>query len=232
MNKKLNTFIAFCLGLLIPGWGQILLQQYRLGFIFIGIWYAVVLVICWSRWVTLASGFFSLLLTLGLIPIAACICIWVTNLNQSSRISTNLPSLVLFPALFLSITSTLYYYRETVLGFGIYHIPTPSMQPALHQGDFIIVDTWAYHETEADKNDIVLFHKTPQDLNALIKRVQEKSINPINQQTRYFLIGDNTQASSDSRHFGWIDHSLLKGKARFTFLNRSQDGIALNHNAL
>lgn len=55
------------------------------------------------------------------------------------------------------------------------------------------------------KNDVVILTH-PQTKRLLIKRIQEKRGNT------YFVIGDNENHSTDSRHFGWVARRHIIGK--------------------
>lgn len=72
-----------------------------------------------------------------------------------------------------------------------------SMRPALIDGDIVIV----FPRTPR-KNDLVLVRHNGSEIIKRVSRIQEKS---------YYIIGDNSQESTDSRHFGFVDKSDILG---------------------
>ena len=78
------------------------------------------------------------------------------------------------------------------------------MYPTLTNGEKILVKRLGTPK----KNDIIVFINPVSNKKEgyLIKRIVE-----INNNT-YFVMGDNTKDSVDSRTFGWIDKKLLIGK--------------------
>lgn len=80
------------------------------------------------------------------------------------------------------------------------------MEPTLKSGDYIIVNKLAYIFKKPSKGDIVVL-KHPKDKNKfLIKRISDTGY------SKYFVVGDNKNYSTDSRHFGAINKNLIVGK--------------------
>ena len=75
------------------------------------------------------------------------------------------------------------------------------MLPTLKEGDYILV----FRTSKIKQNDIILL-RDPRNGHAVVKRVL--SIRP----HAYFVIGDNPEHSTDSRHFGWVEKHLVVGK--------------------
>ena len=99
------------------------------------------------------------------------------------------------------------------------------MTPTLIPGDIIIVDTWAYQDTTAAIGDIVIFTKPYMPRTFLIKRIKQVSTDKMAIQPSYFIVGDNKKYSSDSRHFGWVVHTSIRGKAVNILLSRHKQGF-------
>ena len=76
------------------------------------------------------------------------------------------------------------------------------MEPALKPGDYIIVNRW-YRSLRP--GDMIVF--TPYEK----KLVFVKRINSI-KDGRYFVVGDNSANSLDSRRFGGVESSAVIGK--------------------
>lgn len=174
-----------------------------------------VLIACWSRIILNPFIFFLVFI------FVACIHLVAFFFSFKIQVPTSTDSFLIkgvkavgFPTSFISIAAALYFFRATTLGFGIFHIPSSSMEPTLQPGDIILVDTWAYKYQQASIGDIVLFTKSSLDERTLIKRVTELKLAPAKNKALYFVEGDHKSASNDSRHFGWIDQDLLKGQAK------------------
>lgn len=220
-------YIAAVLNLLVPGWGYLVLNRAKLAFLIQFILIGAVLATCWSRVILNPFVFFLLFISI--------ICIHLSTFVFSLKIQTiksiNMPLIRLintigFPAVFLTIAAAIYFFRATVLGFGLYHIPTRSMAPALLPGDIILVDTWAYQDQQAHIGDIVLFFRSTLDQRTLIKRITRLKHDSVKHTTRYFVEGDNRDFSNDSRHFGWIDQNQLKGQAKEILLTYTNGQIS------
>lgn len=77
------------------------------------------------------------------------------------------------------------------------------MNPTLKDGEVVLVDK----EAKIEVGDIVVAkHPFEQD-SEIVKRVER-----INERGHYFLVGDNVEESSDSRHFGAVTREYIKGK--------------------
>lgn len=74
-----------------------------------------------------------------------------------------------------------------------------SMVPALRPGTIVV----GLRVHKVSVGDIVIVHHDGLDK---IKRVQQVRPGAV------FLAGDNISQSTDSRHFGWLDHSLVIAK--------------------
>lgn len=99
--------------------------------------------------------------------------------------------------------------RVSVLG--------PSMLPTLHPGERILFDRLAYLRSRPQVHDIVLVaHPLRPDLR-MIKRLAGVPGDTIDNQTlakgQYWVLGDNSTESSDSREFGPIHRQHLLARA-------------------
>ena len=82
-----------------------------------------------------------------------------------------------------------------------------SMLPWLRAGEEILIDPKAYTKSKPEINDIVaIAHPLKPNL-TIVKRVKA-----IADDGKYFLIGDNPAASTDSRHWGNVTHQQIIGK--------------------
>lgn len=87
-----------------------------------------------------------------------------------------------------------------------------SMVPLLYPGHEVLVDPVAYVRALPVPGDIVVAHHPLQPDLRIIKRVD--CVAP---DGRCYLRGDNPEASSDSRQFGWIATPHLQGKVLCLF---------------
>ena len=73
-----------------------------------------------------------------------------------------------------------------------------SMEPTIHDGQTVLLNRCAYILFSPEIHDVVAL-KDPRDKKIIIKRVTKI------QDDRYFVMGDNTTFSTDSRKFGMIE---------------------------
>ena len=99
------------------------------------------------------------------------------------------------PQKFLTVIIPLYKFK----------ISGSSMMPTFKDGDTVLVNRLAYLFGFPKIRDIVAL-KDPRDGKVLIKRVT-KIVD-----SRYFVLGDNLEHSTDSRKFGMIGKSEIVGK--------------------
>lgn len=95
-----------------------------------------------------------------------------------------------------------------------------SMEPTLENGDYLIIDEISYRFREPEKGDIIVFHYPLDPSKYFIKRIigipgetltiGDQTINL--SQDEYFVMGDNREASSDSRIWGPVPENLVVGR--------------------
>ena len=99
-------------------------------------------------------------------------------------------------------------------GYQLFHVPTPSMTPALVPGDYVLADTWT---RETKKSDVVVFNKVAGGYSLLnVKRIAYVSGEVFHgkslSDSQIAVMGDNLDNSEDSRIFGPINKSDIVGK--------------------
>lgn len=135
----------------------------------------------------------------------------------------------------------LYFLIDTVV--GRVRVENISMQPTLHEGEFILVNKLAYRLGDFHRGDIVVFHYPRDPAEDYIKRVIglpgdtvviENGQVMVNGQIldepyikappqyantwqipegQVFVLGDNRNQSSDSHSWGFVPRDLFVGKA-------------------
>jgi len=110
-------------------------------------------------------------------------------------------------------------YSDNLLGYRLYHVPTPSMMPALLPGDYVLVEKFSGKEGGLKKGDIVVFQHPYKPGTAFIKRMTfvpgEVFLGKLLDDNQFAVIGDNVEFSEDSRHFGVITRDSIVGKAHW-----------------
>lgn len=143
----------------------------------------------------------------------------------------------------LIMAIVLYFLIDTVV--GRVRVENISMQPTLHEGQFILVNKLAYRLGDFHRGDIVVFHHTqaedyikrviglPGDL-VLVQngdvyingeRLEEEYIAASPQYSNewkvpddsLFVLGDNRNQSSDSHSWGYVPTSSVVGRAMIVY---------------
>jgi nickel-type superoxide dismutase maturation protease len=114
-------------------------------------------------------------------------------------------SLALAASLVLAVAAALAYLR-----FSRYTVRGPSMEPALYDGDRLLVLRSAYWFCAPRPGEIVLARPHALAGREVVKRVAavEGSAGGL----RVILLGDNPAASTDSRRFGPVSRAEISGR--------------------
>ncbi len=83
------------------------------------------------------------------------------------------------------------------------------MEPALHAGDYVLVNRWAYRRRTPVAGDLVVLRNPEATGQFLVKRIMSGDTT-----SGFFVLGDNATRSRDSRHFGMVPVHLIVGKVR------------------
>ncbi len=91
-----------------------------------------------------------------------------------------------------------------------------SMVPNFQNGDYLIVDELSYRFKEPEKGDVIIF-KYPKDTSKyFIKRIEGMPGETVGDLTlssdQYYVLGDNRDASSDSRIWGPVPRKNIVGR--------------------
>ena len=90
------------------------------------------------------------------------------------------------------------------------------MVPNFQNGDYLIVDELSYRFKEPEKGDVIIF-KYPKDTSKyFIKRIEGMPGETVGDLTlssdQYYVLGDNRDASSDSRIWGPVPRKNIVGR--------------------
>jgi nickel-type superoxide dismutase maturation protease len=99
-----------------------------------------------------------------------------------------------------------------------------SMEPALQAGDLVIVDIWSYRQRSPREGEIVLFYGPQPARRALVKRVVKPPASGDVGSSEIWLLGDNQVISADSRHFGPVPASAVRGRIVWRYWPVSRAG--------
>lgn len=87
-----------------------------------------------------------------------------------------------------------------------------SMEPALEDGDWVLVDPDAYRSRTPGAGELVLAPDPREPERLLIKRVGS-----VERDGRLMLVGDAPDASTDSREFGSVSRAEVRGRPWFRY---------------
>ncbi len=90
-----------------------------------------------------------------------------------------------------------------------FRVEDESMEPALRPGDYVIVNRRAYRKRDPQVGDIVVLRDPEAPGQFLVKRVMSGD-----RFAGFFVLGDNTAQSRDSRQFGLVPLHLVVGQVR------------------
>lgn len=95
--------------------------------------------------------------------------------------------------------------RFFIIGIGI--VDGESMDPTMKSGQLFLTNKLVYLLHQPRVNDIVQAYRPDAPNELIVKRVAG-----IPAPYSYFLVGDNADFSTDSRNFGPVPRTLIKGR--------------------
>ncbi|WP_028863805.1 S26 family signal peptidase [Psychromonas aquimarina] len=213
--KSLQVITAVSANLLFPGAGFVLVGYYQRAFQVQALLLLFTLLICWSRWVFTPAGsqtLFVILITIYIFNTLLLLIHISKNKKSAWRYKQSLYA-VLFIITGYSLLLGGFMTKQYWLGVHVYVVPSQSMQPSLKTGDYILVDSWQYLTAPPQINDIVIFTRTNQK-HFFVKRVGKWDKQPEQSADLLYVLGDNAAMSIDSRAFGPIQVSNIRGQVK------------------
>jgi nickel-type superoxide dismutase maturation protease len=98
-----------------------------------------------------------------------------------------------------------------LLPFARYRIEGASMAPSFSSGERVVVNRAVYWFRRPRAGDVVLVRDPRETDRLLIKRIERVA------DGHYAVVGDNPDASTDSRAFGLVPRELVLGKVWFRY---------------
>jgi len=95
----------------------------------------------------------------------------------------------------------------------VYHIPSNSMQPTLQKGDYVFASTFSYLGSSPERGDVIVFKRRNEIIRA---KVSDNSL---------YVLGDNRNNSSDSRHWGELSINNVIGKAKSIWFSPESERV-------
>ena len=95
------------------------------------------------------------------------------------------------------------------------------MEPVLKPGQIIISDAWIYKDASPTVGDIVVIEHGVNN-QILVKRINNWPNGERTKEGLWFITGDNSNASQDSRYFGGIASEQLIGKVKLILTDVNQ----------
>lgn len=94
-----------------------------------------------------------------------------------------------------------------------YHVSGPSMEPAYHDGDRVLVNRLAYVRRAPAPGEVVVIRDPSARGHYLLKRIARAPEGLRLERDGYWVLGDNAAASRDSRAFGAVRRRGIVGLA-------------------
>ena len=116
-------------------------------------------------------------------------------------------------------------------GLKTYKIPARGMEPALQIGDHVMVDIRVYRHRPPQVGEVIVFVHPSDPAIRMIKRVAEAPKGTAGD--ALFVLGDDLENSSDSRQWGPVPLTAVRGKALYIYwsLDRTRIGQTIQERA-
>jgi len=213
--KTARTFLA---ALLVPGLGFVLVDRVRLGMLAVALYFVPILVFSLTRLVLVPAGYYAMITIV--LAAAGWSVICSTRIAYSSS-EASMPNVKWAVAAVFTLPVLVLAWgtvgnRAANLGYETFSIPSDSMSPTLVAGDYILVDTWYFSDTDPQVDDLIVFESPGNPGTKYVKRIAAVPGDTIGRwqigPNEFFVLGDNRDASRDSRYFGPVPRENISGR--------------------
>ena len=98
-----------------------------------------------------------------------------------------------------------------------YLVEGPSMEPAYRDGERLVVNRYAYRRRRPAVGDVVVLRDPDDSGRYLLKRIVKAPDGIDPGPRRVYVLGDNRNASRDSREFGPVGRDRIIGRVWFRY---------------
>jgi len=210
--------IILALNFIVPGTGLAILGYWRLALLTLLTLTVPLILLCFTRAIFNPSVVLYLLIFTALVYIASTgACCYLRKNTQNIRRKHNLLCglFIIVGLLGLSVGFSV---KHLWLGVNIYFVPSMSMYPTLRPGQFILIDTWLYRNETPIIDDVVIFKQGTNKNRWLVKRIANWPNGRLCNNSLFYLLGDNSAVSHDSRRFGGVVADDIIGKVNIVLL--------------
>ena len=171
--RALATIRTFVMSYMIPGWGFWIVGKPKLAIATTSTIIGIALLFSWSRLVLNPIAFilYAAVIVALLLTAAFWSAIIEYRRNRENPPPRNWKSAFVFALVGGAAFYLLMSERSTILGYDIFTLPSESMAPTLTKGDYILIDTWHYSDSEIEVGDLAVFEVPEMDGVNYVKRI-------------------------------------------------------------
>jgi signal peptidase I len=156
--RRLNPIIAFLAGIV---WlGYVYVGRMRAALMLLGVVLGLSALFSWTRWILNPAALYVLVAAmLGAYLLAIVHPVVIAVRTPGARRTAYNRWWFYLAWLIVSggLSQALALNRGAIFGYETFRIPSASMAPTLDNGDFILVDSWRYRETEPVAGEIIVY---------------------------------------------------------------------------
>lgn len=162
----------------------------------------------------------GLLCSAGALLAVHAACALAVDLPPGQGLHRSLLGLGIFLPGMLGLCLAVSSFSQPLFGYALFFIPSESMQPALQPADLILVNTRRADGYALAPGQIVVFQIPGRSPIVYVKRIAAKPAHlAATAPDRYFMLGDNSLHSADSRVFGLVDQRAILGEVKLVLVN-------------